>query len=178
MKFYYDIDLNFNDEYINYYAWEESEHFFKVPVFKVEDVTIILNNDIKIDTEYQDIIVADGISAVALEVINGDVVYYSSLSYADEEKVLTIVSEIMCELPIEIVGKKNRKYVSKNERIRDMYIKKIKESDASFIKLFYYEMTGEVGTNLRYMKNYLLEDIQCNFSLKYLDFYDMIFIGD
>ena len=61
MQYYYDINLHFDDYYMNYYEWSEFEHFNRLPIFKVISVRPFLDNEIKLDLDYKNIIVSDGI---------------------------------------------------------------------------------------------------------------------
>lgn len=178
MKFYYDINLNFNDTYINYYDWKEEEHFFRLPMFKVDNIRSILENEVEIDTDYKNIIVSDGVTAVGLELIDKRVVYYSSLEYKDELRVNELVAYLDSTLDIKVLDKLNVNCVSNIDKRRRFYIDEINKNQEYFIKYLYYEITGSVIKSINQMKKYLLDDINNNFNDKYYQIYDIINVGE
>ncbi len=178
MKFYYDINLSFNDVYVNYYEWEDVEHFFRLPMFRVDNIRAILENKVEIDTDYKNIIVSDGVTAVALELIDKNVVYYSSLEYKDELRVNELVAYLDLTLEIKVLDKNPIKYISNIDKKKKFYIEEINKNEEYFIKYLYYEMTGDVLKSISKMKNYLLDDINNNFNDKYYQIYDIINVGE
>lgn len=178
MQYYYDINLHFDDYYINYYLWENFEHFTRLPIFKVSNIKLVLENEVMIDTDYKNIIISDEISSIALELNNGRVSFISSLPYIDEFKINQIVMEIDEYLNIKILKKKNIKITHKIDKVKKTYLDKINNGNIDFIKYFYYEITGKVSNNIIAMKKYLSEEIQNNFCDKYYQLYDKIIIGD
>lgn len=178
MKFYYDINLNFNDTYINYFDWEEEEHFFRLPIFKIDNIRTILENKVLIETDYKDIIVSDGVTAIALELIDKQVAYYSSLEYKDELRVNELVAYLDNTLEIKVIDKLSIECVSNIDKRRKFYIDEINKNQEYFIKYLYYEITGKVSKSLNKMKKYLLDDINNNFNDKYYQIYDIINVGE
>lgn len=178
MGYNYDINLCFNDTYINCYDWEEEEHFFRLPLFKVDNVRTILENKVSIDTDYKNIIVSDGVTAVALELIDKVVVYYSSLEYKDELRVNELVCYLDYNLNMEVLDKLTINCVSNIDKKRKFYINEISNNKNDFIKYLYYEITGSVSKSVSEMKKYLLDDINNNFNDKYYQIYDIINVGE
>ncbi len=178
MQYYYDIDLCFDDLYINYYLWDKSEHFNRLPVYRVLNVRDILDNEVKIEVDYKDIIVSDGVIALGLELIDNKVVFLSSLPYQDEFKINKMVMTMADTLDIIKCKKRSNKLVNNIDKIRKITKDKIDSGSDDFIKLVYYEVTGLLSNNVKYMKKFLNEDMTNNFSDKYYKIYDMIIIGD
>lgn len=178
MKFYYDINLSFNDYYVNYYEWSDTEHFFRLPMFKVDDIRIILENKVEIDTDYKNILVSDGVTALGLEIIDNNVVYYSSLEYKDELRVNELVGYLDNTLEIKVKDKLAYEYVSSIDKKKKFYINEINNNKDDFIKYLYYEVTGNILKSVTKMKNYLLDDINNNFNDKYYQIYDIINVGE
>lgn len=178
MQFYYDINLNFDDNYINYHMWEECEHFNRLPIFRVLNVREILDNEVLFDLEYKNIIVSDGVISLGLELLGGKAIFISSLPYQDELKINKLVMTMDKILEFKILNKRNNKLYTKIEKIKNIYIDRIENGTNDFIKLIYYEVTGKLSNNVNYMKKFLSNDIYTNFSDKYYQLYDMIIIGD
>lgn len=178
MKFYYDINLNFNDTYVNYYDWEEEEHFFRLPMFKVDNVRTILENLVEIDTDYKNILVSDGVTALGLELIDKKVIYYSSLEYKDELKVNELISYLDNTLDVKVLGELRIDCISGLNKKKKFYIDEINKNQEYFIKYLYYEITGNVLKSISKMKKYLLDDINNNFNDKYYQIYDIINVGE
>lgn len=178
MQFYYDINLHFDDTYINYYLWNSSEHFNRLPIYKTENIRILLDNEITLDTEYKNILVTDGVLALALEILDSKVAYISSLAYQDEEKVNSLFFEDIATLDFTIIKPKELVYNSNINQRKKYLLRQIEEGDKPFLQYLYYELTGDVINNMQTMKKYLKEEINNNFSDKYLELYDKITLGE
>ena len=98
MQSYYDIDLHFEDQYINYYERDSKEHFNRLPIYKVESTRVFLENEIELIIEYKNAIVSDGIVSLGLEIIDNKVIYVSSLPYEDEFKINKLAMSMNNEL--------------------------------------------------------------------------------
>lgn len=178
MQYYYDINLSFEDSYVNYYLWESSEHFNRLPVYRVLNSKEFLDNEIELDLEYKNIIISDGVISLGLEIINKNVVYISSLPYEDELKINKMVMNFEDILDIKILKKRENKLVNRIDKIKNITKEKINNGSDDFIKLVYYELTGILSNNVKSMKKFLTEEISSNFSDAYYKIYDMIIIGD
>ncbi|MCH5167131.1 MAG: hypothetical protein J1F35_04475 [Erysipelotrichales bacterium] len=178
MQFYYDIDLHFDEYYINYYLWDSVEHFNRLPIFKISNIRIILDNEVLIKTDYKNIIVSDGVSSLALELINNKVSFISSLPYKDEFKINKIVMDMDETLDIEKLKKKNLKLNNNLTKVKNIYLNMLEDGNEYFIKYIYYELTGKLSNNIKSMKKYLIDEIKNNFCDKYYQLYDKIIIGD
>lgn len=178
MKFYYDIDLSFNDSLINYYEWDHIDHVVRIPIFKVKDVSLFLINNCVFNTDYKYIILSDGIFVIACEVIDNNIVYVSSLKYKDEIKILKLVSDLELFEDYSINGEKSIVNCSKFDSIKNSLINTIKSNDKDFIKYLYYLITSDSSKNIKYMKEYLINDIDNYFSYNYLKIYNIIHNSD
>lgn len=178
MQYYYDINLCFNDYYINYYEWDDHEHFNRLPIFRVLNARVFLEYNIKVDVEYKNIIISDGITSLALEIIDKKLVYVSSLPYEDEFKINKLVIDTPETLKYEVVEKKNTKVLSNIEKAKQRLLLLIKNNDKDFVKYVYYEITGKLSNDYDEMVSFLTNDIKSNFSNQYYKIYDMIMIGD
>lgn len=178
MQYYYDIYLHFDDYYINYYEWDESEHFNRLPIFKVESVRPFLDNVVKVDIDYKNIIISDGIISLGLEFIDNKVIYVSSLPYEDELKINKMVANKEDTLSFTIINKKENILITNIDRMKKEYINILEKDSGDLIKLLYYEITGELSNNVDKMRKFLHNDICANFREQYYKLYDMIMIGD
>lgn len=57
MNYFYDLFLNFNEENVYFYEWDELdniEHFKRIPVFQVNNKTLneLINNKVSVDTDF------------------------------------------------------------------------------------------------------------------------------
>ena len=134
MNYYYDIVLNFQEDNYMFYEWEEEDNIDiikKIPIFQINLKTFkdLTNNEIKVDTEFLDIInnktelknktlkyVALFVSkngAIALEFNEiGQSIYRSFLQVDDElgviETIFTIpVYKLNYEITKKIIFNKN-----------------------------------------------------------------------
>lgn len=178
MQYYYDIDLHFEDQYINYYEWDSKEHFNRLPIYKVESTRVFLENEIELIIEYKNAIVSDGIVSLGLEIIDNKVIYVSSLPYEDEFKINKLAMSMNNKLDYKIIKKKELKLKTNIDKIKNIYLDLIEKGDKDFIKFLYYEITGDISSNILNMKKFLSNDVKINFSDKYYQLYDMIIIGD
>lgn len=178
MQYYYDINLSFDDYYINYYEWECKEHFNRLPIYKVESIEVFLDNIIKINTEYKNILVSDGITSLGLEIIDNKVIYISSVPYEDEFKINKLVIDTDNYLDYEILEKKKFIVQNRIEKVKLKLLALLKTNNIDLIKFIYYEITGEISNDYKKMSKYLTNDIKNNFSNQYYQLYDMIMIGD
>ena len=178
MQFYYDLYLKFDDYYQNALFWDSKEHFNRLPIYRVLSIPFILDNEIILETEYKDIIVSDGISSIALEIYNNKVVYVSSLEYKDEESVNKIAREMTDILVVRSISKKENKQLSKLALKKKIFNNTIDSAKRDLIKYLYYELTGELSNDLRYMKKYLKDLLNKNNSYEYIELYDKIILGE
>lgn len=178
MQYYYDINLHFDDYYMNYYEWSEFEHFNRLPIFKVTSVRPFLDNEIKLDLDYKNIIVSDGIVSLGLELIDKKAIYISSLPYEDELKINKLVANISDNLNYKIIKKRNNLLITNIDRMKKEYINLLDKGSSDLIKLLYYEVTGKLSNNIDKMREFLHDDICTNFREQYYQLYDMIMIGD
>ena len=178
MQYYYDINLHFDDYYMNYYEWSEFEHFNRLPIFKVISVRPFLDNEIKLDLDYKNIIVSDGIVSLGLELIDKKAIYISSLPYEDELKINKLVANISDNLNYKIIKKMNNLLITNIDRMKKEYINLLDKGSSDLIKLLYYEVTGKLSNNIDKMREFLHDDICTNFREQYYQLYDMIMIGD
>ena len=167
MNYYYDIVLNFQEDNYMFYEWEEEDNIDiikKIPIFQINLKTFkdLINNEIKVDTEFLDIInnktelknktlkyVALFVSkngAIALEFNEiGQSIYRSFLQVDDElgaiETIFTIpVYKLNYEITKKIIFNKN---LRKEDNIKRFIKKEIdllyKNKEIDKLKYLYNE---------------------------------------
>ena len=177
MKYIYDIVLNFNYDYYEFYEWKNSDKIVnikKIPVYKV-------NNDIYLSIKYNDVVLDTKIKRMCLItnslevmgiVINnyGKVIKRSSLLLDEEDSVLD-ESDDLKETPIKF--KKNiyrsRELIVRDKKEKRKYIKSFlkninKKDDEYLLKYIYYDLF-KCEDNVDNIYNNLLNN--CDINLLY-----------
>ena len=167
MNYIYDIMLNFNDYYFEFYDWnklDEITEIRKIPIFRVSSKTLydikkysvrfdekfidriknkteyFLGRTIKLQTSF---LLTDGLDVIALKV--GKKLQYSSLQIEEELDILEEINMIEIPIKYEKLSKiKVDDFKTRNQIIQEIEIKKmikelIEENNISKIKYIYYE---------------------------------------
>ena len=135
MTYIYDILLNFNEEFYEFYEWEKNDKFYhikKIPLFKVTTdilenifynkvtfnekfLNIIMNktemfNNKRIKSLKYAFLLTDSYKVIAINIINNNI-YYSDL-LLDEASDITSISERinLINLEYNIIESKNNNY--------------------------------------------------------------------
>lgn len=128
MNYIYDIVLNFQRDYCNFYEWrlkDKVDNIRKIPLYKVssEDIYSFMFNEIVVDDEFleklkNDIgnskrlmcLVSDGNIGIGLLFNgNGNIIKKSSMIYEEEDEVCEYVLELECSSINFLVNKKKSK---------------------------------------------------------------------
>ena len=144
MKYIYDIMLNFNEKFYDFFEWNENdliEYVKKIPVFKVSNKIIndLKNNDVIVDSEfveeiynkteiylntnvgnieYSSLFVSDDL-VIAIEFNEkGKVIYKSDLLLDEALDVINISSKLKEIKLIYKVVKENKIYFKSREEIK------------------------------------------------------------
>ncbi len=179
LKYYYDVTVNFDEVPIPYYEWNHSdsiERVLKIPVIKVLDIKEFILYHMQIETELKTFILADGINAIALEIINGEVAYLSYLSYEDENCVNELVRNMECtEFKIRKKEKRRIPFILRKEAtMQRMWLAHLEEMSLEELKYIYYEVTSKEGRSVDKMKSFLKNDILYHFNDLYVNLYKSI----
>lgn len=169
MTYIYDILLNFNEEYFDFYDWNKNDkiiHIKKIPIYKVneQDLINIFNNHIKFDSLF-----LDGIKDKTEVFLKHEVkkLKYSCLLCANE-KIVAInidldgyvigVSDLLIDEYSEIIdnskdfksldvkyiignNKKIEKFKTRKDKYKENFIlKELKKFNDEELKYIYYEM--------------------------------------
>ena len=176
MVYIYDIVLNFNDELLEFFEWEDNDdikYIKRLPLIRVEDSLIkdVLENDILFDdllldqikgkTIYYDsknenypvVVLSNQDIAIAI-LINNNGYKYSRLLLDEEYEVLNIVSKLsITKVDYSIIGKKsiNNNLTREERKIRGILLKEIdylyNSNKLDKLNYYYYEYFNEINNN-------------------------------
>ncbi len=176
MVYIYDIVLNFNDELLEFFEWEDNDdikYIKRLPLIRVEDSLIkdVLENDILFDdllldqikgkTIYYDsknenypvVVLSNQDIAIAV-LINNNGYKYSRLLLDEEYEVLNIVSKLSTtKVDYSIIGKKsiNNNLTREERKIRGILLKEIdylyNSNKLDKLNYYYYEYFNEINNN-------------------------------
>ena len=200
MNFIYDIVLNFNKDFYNFFEWNKNDNVInvkKIPIF-------LIDNDTFTSMKYDNVIVSKdfidlirdktytytrsklGISCLVSnnkEVIavlfndNGNLIKRSSLMLDEEEEVLDeIENDSLYKINIIKRRKVNIENVNRNiKEKKDFLIKYInKETNDINLKYLYYDYFERDENNIKTIKNDLIKEIKNNWNKKLNNFYDTV----
>lgn len=200
MNFIYDIVLNFNKEYYNFFEWSKKDNIInikKIPLFLVDnssfkkfkyDNIIVSNEFINLinDKTYTysktklgpSCLISNGKEVIAILFnLKGKLIKRSSLILDEEEEVL---DEIVSDNPylIDIIKCTPGKIYSVNRVQRDKQnylIKYIKnENDDLKLKYLYYDYFENDENNINNIKNKLVNEITNNWNEKFNSLFETV----
>ena len=200
MNFIYDIVLNFNKEYYNFFEWNKKDNIInikKIPLFMVSNN--IFNNMkydiVKVSSDFINMIkdktyiyskkesIISCLISNGKEVIgvmfdtDGNVIKRSSLLLDEEEEVLDEVYDENV-FDIDIINVKKRKISNINRMQKDKsnyllkYIKK--ENNTLNLKYLYYDYFEEEEEDIVKIKDRLNYEITNNYNKKLSKLYDTV----
>ena len=200
MNFIYDIVLNFNKDFYNFFEWNKNDNVInvkKIPIF-------LIDNDTFTSMKYDNVIVSKdfidlirdktytytrsklGISCLVSnnkEVIavlfndNGNLIKRSSLMLDEEEEVLDeIENDSLYKINIIKRRKVNIENVNRNiKEKKDFLIKYInKETNDINLKYLYYDYFERDENNIKTIKSDLIKEIKNNWNKRFDSFYNTV----
>ncbi len=199
MNYIYDIILNFNEEFYDFYEWKSNDNVInvrKIPVLKVDENTYVSlrNNKIQVSMETIDslkknfslynekiegniiCLITNGMSAFGVMFNNNGYLIKRSGMLFDEEEEVIDESENIKEVKIDFI--KNEKQKSNNiSRIVKEKQKFIKDyisslDDELTLKYIYYDYF-EKEENKNNIKEILLSEINSEWNSKLSKLYDL-----
>ena len=200
MNFIYDIALNLNKNYYEFFEWNKKDNIInikKIPLFvvsndvfkmmKYDKITVDLNfiNDIKDKTfTYSRIklgpscLISNGKEVIGLLFNdNGDLIKRSSLLLDEEEEVIDEITDNRIYI-INIVKSKKMevKHINRIEREKkDFLVKYInKEKNYINLKYLYYDYFEKDEDNITTIKSLLINEIKNNWNKRFINFYDTV----
>lgn len=203
MNYYYDILLNFQDNFYMFYEWDEYdniEYFKKIPIFYVDTKTLtdMILKIVKIDKEFLNTlenktklkqnrylkytcIISDGKNSTAIE-FNDDglTINKSSLTVEDELNINEFIYSISkSKINYEIISSD----IFFKETRQELNIKKIlkieintmyKQKNYSKLKYIYLEWFDEILDSIDIMYKNMLDKIKNKLSDKEYHIYELI----
>lgn len=206
MVYIYDILLNFNENLIEFFEWEEFDNIKyvkKIALFKTNTLFIndLIKNQIKLEDEFIDkvpkyemngikdtycaCLVTDGKIAIAILIENKKIISVSRLLLDEEEEVLEMASNLD-EVSVNYEVIKTKKMVKnlltrKEENIKNNLIKEIDKlyKNKNYDKLFYlyYEYSNRESHDVNYVYNYLINSLN-NFDIKHKYLFDILLMSN
>ena len=157
MDYVYDILLNFQNKYYDFYEWKTDDKIInvkRIPIYKIDskDYLNIKNNDVIINKEClpkcnKMFLITNGVEIMGILINeNGKVNKKSSLIFEESDDILEDKDLIkFIKIEYQIDKKYDLRYISRlmEEKINyiDKYLKNIdKEDDKYFLKYLYYEI--------------------------------------
>lgn len=183
MNYIYDILLNFNDNYFDFYDWNKLDNITeirKIPIFKInsEDMYKIKNNYVIFDNEFKiklknkteyfvgrsiklmsAFLLTDGIDVIGIKL--GNNVLYSSLQIDEELDILEELNINTTHIKYDIIKDKKidafktRYQIEQEKVIKDKIKDILKENNIPKIKYIYYECFNKKENDIEVIKNNL-----------------------
>lgn len=202
MNFIYDIVLNFNKNYYNFFEWNKKDNITnikKIPLFLVDKDTyeIMKYDNVTVDSNFIEVIrdktftfsrvklgpsclITNGKEVLGLLFKeNGMLIKRSSLLLDEEDEVIdeAIDNDIY---KIEIIKHHKLKHENVNrieKEKKEFLIKYInKEKSDINLKYLYYDYFEKEENNINVIKNNLIKEIKDNWNRKFDNFYETVMI--
>ena len=196
MTYIYDIALNFQDNYYQFFECNKHDkikNLSKLPIYHVtdEDILNFKNNKVKVDIstiqKFKEenakrgkiiLLVSNSIITIGLLFdLEGNVLKKSSLIYEEEDEA----NDIAMHLPLTKITYQEIIPINEENKLRIEIEKKetlihyIKENqDKILLKYLYYEYFHQENNNLEQIKEYLLNEIEKNWTKKQNDLYHLV----
>lgn len=195
MNYIYDIVLNFQDNYYNFFEWNKEDKIRNVPkilLYKVsdKDIQILKNNKVKVSQKFIELIknnkknskniclVSNGKIALGLLFASdGTLLKRSSLIFEEEEEVIEAIKELEqtnIEYIKNIYIKPQNKLRAEKEKKAKLieYIKKT--TDILTLKYLYYEYYEKEINNPEKIKPALLKELSKDWTIKQNNLYNVV----
>ena len=173
MDYIYDIVLNFQKEYYDFYEWSSKDKIInirKVPIYKINNkdyLNIKLHyTKIELSTlpkQSKIFLLTNNLEVMGILIDNnGKVIKKSSLLFEEADDILEDRDEIKkIELKYQIIKKNNPHLISRIKKEKtsyiDCYLKKLdKQKDEYLIKYLYFEVYNTEENNIDIAYNKLL----------------------
>ena len=202
MNYYYDILLNFEDEYCMFYEWDNCdniEFIKKIPLFHIDnkDYKDLLTKKIRVDISFLKnifnktklkqnkvlkyaCIFGDGKNAIAVEFNDdGTIISKSSILLEDELNINEFMYSItITNLDYKVIAKERiRKETRQDERIKKllkMEIENMYLNNKSKLKYIYLEWLNELSDHYKLMYNSMLNKLDSKLTKKEYEIYNLL----
>lgn len=186
MNYVYNIYLNFNKNYFDFYEWSDEDNIVqinKIPIIKIDTnkyLEVISNNIIINDNLFNEIynkteitnnknstclIISDTRNIVALKFNNNkESIMISSFELNDEYQILNKIKKLKTyNMEYKILSKRNYIFKTRDEYTKNKYLlKNINKLSYDTLKYIYYECFNKENTNYNIMLNELKDKILNN----------------
>ena len=176
MNYIYDLILNYNDNFYEFYDWNINDQIYeirKIPIFKIttEELNEIKYNNICFDNDFINkiknkteyfvgrtiklmtaFLLTDGFNIISLKIDKN--LQYSSLQIDEELDVLDEINIKYSNIKYSVMGKKNinlyktRLQIKQEKEIKNLLKKLFKENNAAKLKYIYYECFNKKEDNI------------------------------
>ena len=157
MDYVYDIVLNFQSVYYEFYEWQPTDKIInikRIPIYKItnQDYLNIKNNNVIIERntipkQNKIFLITSGLEIMGIMIDNnGKVIKKSSLLFEENDEILEEKDEIkLIKIKYNIINKSSTKIESRLKKEKKIYINKYlnsldKEKDKYFLKYLYYDI--------------------------------------
>jgi len=202
MTYIYDLVLNFNKDYLEFYEWKKEDNIIyirKIPIIKINNIQYneIIKNKIKVTKELlkkienktttdngfikYSLLVTDGNYVIALKFNkDGEVIENSKLLFDEELAVLEEISDLDMSIINYLIISKNSNNIfltRKEKSIKKILLDEIKMlyqiKDYEKIDYLYKEVFSD-EKNIFEEYKVLVDGINNNFNEQYLQIYEII----
>ena len=198
MTYIYDIALNFQDNYYQFFEWNKHDkikNIKKIPLYHIkdEDMLTIKNNKVKLDKSTMQkfkeknmqfkkntILVSNSLLTIGIILDQeGNITKKSSLIYEEEEEANVVASNLPLTkityqeiIPIKVEDKLRIEIEKKESLIQ--YLEETK--DEVLLKYLYYEYFNKENNNIEQIKEILLSEIKKKWTKKQNDLYHLVLL--
>lgn len=184
MDYIYDIVLNFQDRYYDFYEWYPSDRIInvkKIPIYKIftKDYLNIKKYFVTIDKntlpkQSKILLLTNGIEVMGILLDNdGKVLKISSLLFDEADDILKDKDSIqIISIKYTILRKRSPKLISRHNLEKKAYINKYLKNldllkDEYLMKYLYYDIYGDEENDTNKVYHKLLSLSKDNFDLLY-----------
>lgn len=195
-NYIYDIILNFQDNYYNFFEWKREDQIRNIPkisLYRVsdEDIIILKYNKVKVSQDfinkikednkkYKKILCLVSNGKIALGLLfaqDGTLKKRSSLIFEEEDEVIERVknlklTKISYEENIKVEYNDKLRIEKEKKDIITNYI--INTNDTITLKYLYYEYFEKETNNIQTMKQSLLKELSKEWNLKQKNLYKIV----
>lgn len=200
MNYIYDIVLNFNKEYYNFFEWNKRDNIVnvkKIPLFLVNNDTfkIFKYDNIKVSDNFINLIkdktytysrtkignaslISNGKEVIGvLFNDNGELIKKSSLLLDEEDEVLNeCINNTIYNIEIVNIKKNRVSLINRSQREKKNFLIKYinKENNLTNLKYLYYDYFEQEDDNFINIKKSLIKEIKDNWNSKLDKFYETV----
>jgi len=184
MEYIYDILLNFQEEYCDFFEWQIDDKILnmkKVPLYKVtsKDYLILKYNEVVLQDnvfskKYKIILVTNGIEVMGILINNTNkVIKRSSLLLEESDDILGYLPQLKTTVVKYIENNKRSinhegRLVKEKKRYIEKFLNKINlKNDEYLLKYLYYDIYNEEETDLNKIYNKLCDLKKTNINKLY-----------